>query len=153
MHIASWQHAYRDIFPEEFLDGLDLERRIEWFESSIDQGSVILVAEGGGRRPVIGFCSVGPARTGEEWGEVYAIYVHPDGWGLGHGRRLLRAGEDALVDLGHRQAVLWVLEGNQRARDFYQRQGWTLGKRTALEKIGGVSVTEVSYEKPLLTAG
>lgn len=152
VHIATWQHAYRDVFPQEFLDGFDMPRRVERFQNSIDRGSVILVADGS-ERPVIGFCSVGPARADEGWGEVYAIYVHPDGWGLGHGGALLRAGEEALADLGHHQALLWVLEQNRRARDFYQRQGWALGSRIALEEIGGVSVTEVVYEKTALTGG
>ena len=151
-HIATWQHAYRDIFPDEFLDGLDMAGRVAWFQTSIDQGSVIFVAEGH-QRPVIGFCSVGPARANEGWGEVYSIYVHPDGWGQGHGHALLRAGEEALADLGHHAALLWVLEQNRRARDFYQRQGWALGSRIALEEIGGVSVTEVVYEKTALIGG
>lgn len=149
-HIATWQHAYRDIFPDEFLDGLDMPGRVAWFQTSIDHGSVILVAEGH-ERPVIGFCSVGSARADEGWGEVYAIYVHPDGWGQGHGYALLRAGEDALYGMGHHAALLWVVEQNRRARDFYLRQGWALGDRFVVEEIGGVSVTEVNYVKDLLT--
>jgi ribosomal protein S18 acetylase RimI-like enzyme len=145
-HIVTWQHAYRGIFPDAFLDGLDMGRRVEWFRSNIDQGSVILVADGADR-PVIGFCSVGPARSEEGWGEVYSIYVHPEVWGEGHGHALLLAGEEALSDLGYRHALLWVLEHNRRARDFYERHGWALGGRFVVEEIGGISVTEVVYEK------
>jgi GNAT superfamily N-acetyltransferase len=82
-------------------------------------------------------------------GEVYAIYVDPHRWGEGIGRDLLAAGEQALIDDGHWQALLWVLDGNTRARAFYERQGWAQGKPIRIENIGGTDVNEVRYEKPL----
>ena len=145
-HILSWQHAYRGHFPDGFLDGLDLEARRRFFDRVISEGAVILVSETG--EDLAGFCFVGAADA-EEWGEIYAIYVHPDRWGEGHGQRLIVAAEDELRALGHDKALLWVLESNDRARSFYQRQGWTLGKPVRIEEIGGVQVTEVRYERDL----
>ena len=72
--------------------------------------------------------------------------MHPDHWGEGHGRLLIRAGEDRLRRLGVRRAMLWVLEANHRARSFYEREGWTLGDPFRLEDIGGNQVGEVRYE-------
>jgi GNAT superfamily N-acetyltransferase len=97
---------------------------------------------------IYGFCAVGPS-TDEDWGEVYAIYVDPHRWGEGVGRDLLAAGEQALIDDGHWQALLWVLDGNTQARAFYLRQGWAQGKPIRIENIGGTDVNEVRYEKPL----
>jgi len=84
------------------------------------------VAEADGM--VCGFVAVGPSRdtdaVGE--GELYALYVDPDRWGAGFGRELIAVGEEAMRDLGFRDAGLWVLEANRRARRFYELAGWTL---------------------------
>ena len=97
---------------------------------------------------IAGFCAVGPSIE-EDWGEVYAIYLDPDRWGQGVGRALLAAGERALLDDGQWQALLWVLDRNVRAREFYERQGWVPGKPIRIENIGGADVNEARYEKVL----
>lgn len=147
VHIASWQMAYRGLIDQAFLDSMDIESRVESWNRILRQhrGRVLVGEEGG---VIVGFCVVGPA-TDDDWGEVYSIYADPDHWGEGLGRDLLAAGERALVDDGHQRALLWVLDGNHRARAFYERQGWTLGKPIRIESIGGADVNEVRYEKPL----
>jgi GNAT superfamily N-acetyltransferase len=98
---------------------------------------------------IVGFVSVGPAIDTDGDGELYAIYVLPAHWRTGVGRALIEAGEARLRELGHRHAVLWVLEDNPRARHFYEAAGWTLeGTKRPIE-IFGVSVPEIRYEKSL----
>lgn len=144
VHVSAWQHAYSDDFPAAFLSSLDVDRRTEWFRSRIVRGSGLLVAEAG--EGVVGFCLFGES-TEPGWGEVFAIYVHPDRWGDGHGHQLLEAAEEELRLLGFDRLLLWVLESNERARDFYRRQGWSLGKPMRIEEIGGRQVTELRYER------
>ncbi len=146
IHIDTWQKAYVDVFPEAYLAGLDLAHRERWFEAQIDRGEGLIVAEAG-TEPV-GFCVFGDSNE-EGWGEIFAIYVHPDNWGQGHGFRLLSAAERHLAERSHPRALLWVLEQNQQAREFYERQGWVLGRPIRIEEIGGVQVTEVRYERLL----
>jgi GNAT superfamily N-acetyltransferase len=58
----------------------------------------------------------------DEWLE--ALYVLPRAWGSGHADELHDA---AVMELGRRDvaiARLWVLDGNVRARRFYERHGW-----------------------------
>lgn len=148
IHVRSWQVAYEGVFDRDFLDGLDLSARVEWFQRSIGEDTPILVADAEG--DPAGFCVVGSARAGEsEWGEVYSVYVHPDYWNQGFGFRLLTAAEGALRDDGFERALLWVLASNARARSFYERQGWALGGQMKLEHMGGIQVNEVRYEKDL----
>lgn len=145
VHVTSWQNAYVGLIDQAFLDALSVETRAERWRALLDQSrGRILVVELEGS--VVGFCSLGPADHGG-WGEVYAIYLAPERWGEGLGRDLLAAAESALWSDGHHEALLWVLEGNSRARTFYERQGWRPGKPIRLENIGGVDVTEVRYEK------
>ena len=146
VHISSWQVAYKGIFEDSFLFSFDPHARAEWWRATIEQGSVVHVAED---RQVVGFCFSGPALSDDGWGEVYAIYVHPDWWGVGHGRDLLRAGEESLRSAGFDRALLWVLERNERGRRFYERQGWVPSKPFRVEEIGGTQVTELRYETSL----
>ena len=60
----------------------------------------------------------------EATAEVSHLYCHPRGWGRGAGRELLGHAVDALRAAGHSQAWLHTEERNQRARDFYERNGW-----------------------------
>ena len=147
VNVASWQRAYPGLIEQTFLDSLDVGGRTESWNRILRQtrGRVLVAEDDSG---IYGFCAVGPS-TDEDWGEVYAIYVDPHRWGEGVGRDLLAAGEQALIDDGHWQALLWVLDGNTQARAFYLRQGWAQGKPIRIENIGGTDVNEVRYEKPL----
>lgn len=144
VHVATWQKAYQGILPSTFLEELDRQARVKFWNRQLRQGARVNVAG----EPVVGFCFVGDS-SDEGWGEVFAIYVHPDHWGTGLGYQLLQAGEGQLRDAGHHRALLWVLRDNHPARRFYERQGWSLGKPMRVEEIGGVQVTEVRYETEL----
>jgi GNAT superfamily N-acetyltransferase len=146
VHITTWQEAYRGIFPDEFLSGLDRARRARWWRMFINDGARVHVAVA--NDSVVGFCHAADSDD-EAWGEVFSIYVHPDHWGAGHGHSLLAAGEETLAEAGHHRALLWVLEDNSRGRKFYERQGWVVGSPFRVEEIGGVQVTELRYEKDL----
>lgn len=148
VHVTTWQKGYAGILPDDFLEGLDRETRARWWRDFIERGADVHVAVDS---RVIGFCHA-DSSSDAGWGEVFAIYVHPDHWGEGHGFDLLKAGESSLVAKGHDRALLWVLAGNERGRRFYERQGWQLGKPIRVEEIGGVQVTELRYEKGLSAA-
>lgn len=89
---------------------------------------------------------VTPAAGGQA--ELYAIYVRPRMWSAGAGRALLAAVTERASALGYATLSLWVLEANSRARQFYERAGFTL---TGESKSEGrfADVTEVGYQRPL----
>ena len=139
VHIASWRGAYKGIIPDAVLDEIlnrrDLERR--WSRMLIDadppgsEALLICVDDA-----VVGFARFGPARDKDSilrggTGEIYGFYLHPDRWGRGLGRDLMRAVLDDLVERGYAVATLNVLEANDRARLFYERGGWVLDAEAA----------------------
>ncbi len=147
IRVGGWQVGYRHVFPAEQLERLEIDRS-RW-ERRLERppaGWTTFVAEGHGR--TLGFVSVGPSRDEAGVGEVYAVYVDPDDWRQGAGRALLERGEERLAE-EYREATLWVLEDNPRARRFYEAVGWHLdGGRQTVERLG-VSPPEVRYRKRL----
>jgi GNAT superfamily N-acetyltransferase len=81
-------------------------------------------------------------------GELLRLHVHPAWWGRGVGAALYDAAMAVLRDDGYREAGLWVLEKNERARAFYERRSWTLVPGRTRE-WPGLGVIEVRYRTPL----
>lgn len=156
IHVEAWQAAYAGHMPEEFLNRLSVaDRRAAW-ERQLGQGSAdVFVLEDAGA--VAGFAIVGPSRdadAGPGTGELHAINLDPAHWHRGLGRPLLDHAVTALRDRGHRDATLWVLGANDRARRFYARAGWAPDGTTRVETIadGTVRLEEVRYRRTLVTA-
>lgn len=83
---------------------------------------------------VVGFVAMGQARLAAPHDsnrsfELHALYVDPDHWGLGVGKRLHVEFRERLRRGGFDAGVLDVWDGNSRALGFYQRRGWTLDGR------------------------
>jgi len=150
IRVRGWQAAYRQIFPPALLDGMPLD----WsrWRARLDRppgGWSILVGEAEWR--VVGFAAMGPDRDGTPAGELFALYVDPDRWSRGAGWALLAAAEEHLSER-HPEAILWVLEGNERARRFYERAGWALEPSTRDFEFETVRVPIVRYRKRLSTS-
>jgi GNAT superfamily N-acetyltransferase len=143
VHVRTWQTAYEHVFGAERLATLSVaQRAARWRESLAANQHVAFVAEAEG--VVVGWATVGPS-DGDADGELYGLYVLPDEWSTGAGSALLRAAVGALRSAGHRDAVLWVLDDNPRARRFYEREGWSAdGERRTGEHLG-VRTEEVRY--------
>jgi GNAT superfamily N-acetyltransferase len=142
VHVETWQAAYTHVFSDEALAGLSVADRAE-----MHRRRPPLVAEVDGK--IVGFVSVGPSRDEGAEGELYAIYVDPGHWGTGVGRALVVAGEERMRELGYKDALLWVLEDNPRARRFYETAGWTTDGTTRPIAFLGVEVPEIRYMKRL----
>jgi GNAT superfamily N-acetyltransferase len=82
--------------------------------------------------------------------ELYAIYVDPGRYGGGIGQALLQASLRRCTDAGHERVFLWVLEGNIRARRFYERAGFRADGTEEPFEVDGVAVPEVRYARNLV---
>jgi ribosomal protein S18 acetylase RimI-like enzyme len=149
VHVRSWQEAYRELMPTEFLaalDPTDRAKRYE-FEGGAEAPTTVVAVGGAGDEddpsltncgevrsgsssspgePVVGFVTFGPSRDEDAvgMGEIYALYVDPGRYEGGLGRRLMAHARQRLKEAGFEAAVLWVLIGNDRAASFYEREGW-----------------------------
>jgi len=118
VHVRSWQAAYPGLIRQEYLDGLDVEQRAEYWRRVVSRPAhtPLLVAVAGDE--LVGFTGFGPVRDGDPRppavGELYGIDVCPHWWGRGIGGALLAAVHAGLAEHGYCSAVLWVLPGNWR---------------------------------------
>lgn len=132
IHVISWQRAYRDLLPARYLASLDVgETGPRWLQRVQTQARLrpescnLWVIEEHGA--VAGFALLGPCRDSDDMagfaGEVLMLYVHPRRQGAGLGGKLLAHCFDVLAERGYYWVVVWVLEGNHRAQQFYRRMG------------------------------
>ena len=101
---------------------------------------------------VVGFCHFSPTRDDDAaraTGEVTAIYLLPSHWRRGGGSRLLARAVEALTAAGFRRATLWVLDGNCRARRFYERHGWHADGSIKVDDRGTFHLRELRYAREL----
>ena len=144
--------AYRDHVPPRVLEDQDVTRcsrhwkiwiahtRASTFVARVDAA-------------VAGFCSLqalpaDPARGAI--GELQALFVLPSFWRRGLGQLLC---DRLLLDArlrGMAEVVLWVLESNQRARHFYQAQGFRAdGTKRIFYERAGANVHDLRYGRRL----
>jgi len=172
----SWFAAYRDLIAHEIIDRVtapdDGARVRQTFQTRPWQQMIVAAAPGpgpagGAAAPpgarIVGYASFGPETDvlGAPWphpvsaagregrvAELYALYVRPDWWSTGTGRALMERVLAATAAAGYARITLWVLQGNSRARRFYERAGFVPdGASNVLHGLGGV--TEVRYRRAL----
>jgi len=150
IQVETWRAAYAGLMPDEVIARFDAEARQRlwraWFERPWP-GSAVFVAVHDG--DVVGFANSGPCREDVRAGELYAIYVRPPSWGIGAGRALIQRVEEWLRSAGFGEAILWVLEGNDRAERFYRAGGWEHDGGSKVDSFQGATVTELRYRKRL----
>lgn len=124
LHVDCWEDAYTGLIPQSILDErrATVDERAQRWREILEEHDRTWVAEA--PEGLIGFAGAGPASDNDLEGDIdlqlLALYVRAGWWGKGVGYALFRQ------VVGDRAAYLWVLANNQRAIDFYQRQGFRL---------------------------
>jgi ribosomal protein S18 acetylase RimI-like enzyme len=149
VHVEGWRWAYRDLMPSALLERLDVNPREQlWRSATSGEGSGWLVFVAERSEEVVGFTAAGPGRgddLGEGTGELFGIYLVRAVAGMGVGRALMLRTMEAIGRAGFARAVLWVLEGNERARAFYEAAGWHADGAVKEDRFGEATLREVRY--------
>lgn len=151
INVASWRAAYEGLLAPETLAAMDAPKlAVEWraaIEVPERPKVRLWVAEDGDE--VIGYSRTGPSRDADApdgTAEVYGFYLHPDSWGRGAGRALMNHVLADFASSGFKEATLWVVDRNERARGFYEKTGWTYEPGPTNTCFGA---PEVRYRRPL----
>ena len=111
-----WHRAWHLAHVGHVPDGLTAARTLAAFhERTPARVADTVVAVVGGE--VVGFTMV-------DGDEVEQVFVDPDHHGSGVAAALLSAAERQVADAGYDATWLAVVEGNARARRFYEKHGW-----------------------------
>lgn len=68
--------------------------------------------------------------------EIWAIYLTEDFWGKGYGKKILDFAINDLKRLEHKEIFLWVLEENNRAKRFYEKNDFYFSGTTREREYG-----------------
>jgi L-amino acid N-acyltransferase YncA len=124
VHVETWAAAYRGLVPAEIIAARTVELRTgQWAAAISDPGSLVLVACDV-KGEVQGFASAQALDGSQAAFQSYlqTLYVRPQLWRRGIGRRLLRAVCSRLSALGVRSLALRTLRLGD-GRKFYERLG------------------------------
>jgi len=149
IHVFGQRAAYRSSVSDDFLfRKMTVADRIDYFKSSDAEGYVF--DEDG---IIKGFITLG--LCGDEDGtglfELYRIFVDPLMHGGGTGGKLAVYFEEVAAKQGYNKICLWVLEGNAKARAFYEKLGYAEDGAKRISEY--FKVPEVRYIKEITPCG
>ncbi len=149
VHVRSWRETYQGLLPARFLDGMTMGREFAFWRALLHRHLVELdeaafVAEAGAEAVGFGACGQARDRAATWDGEISMVYVLRAHQHSGLGRALMGLMADFLITRGFFSAGLWVVDGNSRARAFYEHLGGKMaGRRT--ERMRGADVATTAY--------
>lgn len=125
IHSLSWKAAYKNIIPENYLKNLKDDFWVEHFTYIINRcaNKVKLIYK---NDILIGCISYGKSKDERfnMYGEIFSMYILPEYFGMGYGKKLLTNSLSDLKNLGYSKVMLWVLKDNRDARSFYEKNGF-----------------------------
>ena len=152
VHIASWQVVYRGHVPDEVLNNLSLNEREKMWHELLEKNVNVLVLLKDNN--LVGFISFGSSRDKHDdplcIAEITALYIMPNEWRNGFGKKLLNAAIFSISKSNFRKVILWVVDSNQQAKNFYEINGFTNSHEIKVEQREKYSVQQAKYVKELL---
>lgn len=138
----SWKHAYKNIIPQEFLNSIERGRWVSVLD--LPSWNTVVCIENG---EYIGTSSFSKSRFQEylSHGEIISIYMRPEYMGKGYGTKLLGYVIKELSRQGYSELLLWVLDDNHLAKEFYKRNGFIETDNYLDDNIGGKKLREVMF--------
>lgn len=118
----AWTYAYRGIIPHRALEAMVAKRSAKWWQSAISAGEPPLLIRFRGQ--IAGYATFGASRSVPSFeGEIYELYLAPQFHGVGLGEYLFEGARQRLDAQGRDGLIIWVLDENATACDFYYRRG------------------------------
>lgn len=151
IHVATWQAAYEDFMPADYLKSMTVEKRQSYWREAIEYSEPqLLVALEADK--VVGFVGYDRSRdagTKSTVGEIWAIYVAPAHWGGGAGIALWDGAREGLKEEGCTQVTMWVLLQNERALRFCEHSAGFKREMPSLKSVafGAAKLEEIRLKR------
>jgi 3-deoxy-manno-octulosonate cytidylyltransferase (CMP-KDO synthetase) len=124
LHVESWQKSFVGIVPQEFLNEMSVEKRIQAFNQNFQENTSyqIFVAEHS-ERGIVGFADFGEPRVNKEFdAELYAVYFLPEFQRKGIGGNLIRLCQKQMIGNRMTSMFLETLAASPY-KSFYEKLG------------------------------
>ncbi|MFW9852014.1 MAG: GNAT family N-acetyltransferase [Candidatus Thorarchaeota archaeon] len=135
VQVKSWKTTYPGLLPDKVIKSRTVESRTRkltefWQDLETSTTRCVFVAETNDGK-IVGFVCGGKTfdKNLPYQGEVYSIYIIKEYQSKGLGTTLMKEAVKFLVNLGFKTMIVWVLEGNEQASQFYEKLGGFLKER------------------------
>ena len=125
IHARSWEAAYKDIIPGEYIQEKSATRPALWKRIITDENTSRYVIETGGK--VVGFLHIDPPQDDDlddSFYELHGIYLHPNVCRQGIGSQAMDFAYGIARNLGKTTMTLWVFAENANSIKFYEKCGF-----------------------------
>ena len=150
IRIEGWRTTYRGMIPDSYLNEMDMNENVLHWRTILQALPVkedsLCVYVAVSEDEIVGFVSAMKLSEPklDKDGEINAIYIRPQWQRCGIGKRMLHKAARSLQAMGCTSCVIWVIDGNSQARNFYEE----LGGEILIEQDfswDGLDLTEVGY--------
>jgi len=135
--IRSWEVAYKDIVPAEYIKERNSTRMAQYKISDENTTQYVIQKDG----KTVGIITVAPLNDddlGDKYYDLQAIYLHPDYFRQGIGTQAMGFAYDIARRLGKTAMTVWVLAENINAIRFYEKCGFIADGKTKPRTYGKV---------------
>lgn len=122
IHMRSWEVAYRDIIPMEYIHEKNATRH-ELYKRVItveNQNSYIIEYDG----KTVGIMKIASPQDedlGDDYYELHYIYLHPNYYRLGIGTKSMEFAFNVARSMNKKIIIVWVLSENTNSIRFYEK--------------------------------
>ena len=137
VHMRSWESAYKDIIPMEYIKEKNASRPALWQKIITDENTTQYVIQREGE--TIGIMCVAPPQdddVDDNFYELHGIYLHPDYYRQGVGTQAMEFAFDKARGLGKKVMTVWVFADNTNSIKFYEKCGFTADGKTKILNCG-----------------
>lgn len=151
IHVATWQAAYQDLMPADYLKTMTVDKRQAYWREAIEysEPQLLVATEDDKVVGFVGFDRSRDAGTKSSVGEIWALYVSPAHWRQGAGIALWDGAREGLKEEGCTQVTLWVLLHNERALQFFEHAAGFKREMPSLKTVafGAVKLEEIRLKR------
>jgi len=123
--MRSWEVAYKDIIPADYIREKNATRPALWERIVTDENDrhYIIYADG----KIAGIMTVAPSQdddSDDTFYELHGIYLHPNYYHQGIGTQAMEFAYNIARGLGKTIMTVWLLADNYNAKNFYKKCGF-----------------------------
>ena len=139
VHARSWEVAYKDIIPMEYIKQKNATRPDLYKRIITDDNTTRYVIQVNGK--TVGIMCIGTPEcddADDNYYELHGIYLHPDYYRKGIGTQAVNFAFGIARKLGKKFMNVWVFAENANSINFYKKCGFSADGKTNTREYGKV---------------